>query len=96
MSRKSKKGAKRPNKGKVVSELLPFAVYIEKFEDKKKSIMSVANKLKEKYSLPEDRQPILLFDNNSDPSRNNQLPIIKQQLVKDIKKKDEIYRISLK
>ena len=51
--------------------------------------MSVANKLKEKYSLPEDRQPILLFDINSDPSKNLQLPTIKLQLVKDVKKKDE-------
>ena len=63
--------------------------YNSKERIKKKSIMSVANKLKEKYTLPEERQPILLFDINNHPSKNLETPIIKQQLIEDIRKKDE-------
>ena len=51
--------------------------------------MSVAKKLEGKYSLPEERQPILLFDINTNPSRNLQLPTIKQQLIEEVKKKDD-------
>ena len=63
--------------------------YKAKERIKKKSIMSVANKLQGKYSLPEERQPIQLFDINNNPSRIFQLPTIKQQLVENVKKKDE-------
>ena len=63
--------------------------YKAKDRIKKKSIMSVAKKLEGKYSLPEERQPILLFDINTNPSRNLQLPTIKQQLIEEVKKKDD-------
>ena len=55
---------------------------------KKKSILSIAKDLKDKYELPEDRQPIYLFDANYslDSQRNNL--IIKKSLKTNISKKN--------
>ena len=39
--------------------------------------------------MPEEREEILLFDVNNSPAKVLQPPIIKQQLVRDIGKKDE-------
>ena len=56
---------------------------------KKKSILSIANKLKENYPLPEDREPIVLFDINNNPSRTFNLPVVKTELIENLSKKDD-------
>ena len=56
---------------------------------KKKSILSLEKRLVEKYNMPEERETILLFDIKNSPAKILQPPIIKQQLVRDIGKKDE-------
>ena len=69
-----------PNR-KVVEEPRP------KQRIKKKSILSVADDLKEKYKLPKDREPIYLFDAEYNYDSQKKAPYIKKQLVKDIGKK---------
>ena len=49
----------------------------------------MANRLVEKYNMPDERETILLFDVNNSPAKCLQTPIIKQQLIRDIGKKDE-------
>ena len=56
---------------------------------KKKSVLSMANRLAEKYNMPDERETVLLFDVNNSPAKNVQTPIIKQQLIRAIGKKDE-------
>ena len=40
--------------------------------NKKKSVLSLANRLVEKYNMPEERGTNLLFDINSSPAKNIQ------------------------
>ena len=56
---------------------------------KKKSVLSLSNRLAEKYNMPDERETVLLFDVNNSPAKNIQTPIIKQQLIRAIGKKDE-------
>ena len=55
----------------------------------KGSILSIAKNLKASYALPEEREPILLFDINSSPSTSMELPTIKEQLIGNLGKKDD-------
>lgn len=54
---------------------------------KKRSILSVADDLKQKYRLPENREPISLFDHEHPPNINIISPTIKTHLIQDINKK---------
>ena len=54
----------------------------------KKSILTVADELKEKYRLPENRQPLSLFDQEHPPNIKTTTPIIKTSLIEDINKKN--------
>ena len=54
----------------------------------KKSILTVAEKLKEKYRLPENRQPLSLFDQEHPPNTKITTPIIKTSISEDINKKN--------
>ena len=54
---------------------------------KKKSILSVAENLKDKYKLPDDREQIHLFDISYNFDSQNKVPCIKKDLIHDIKKK---------
>ena len=54
---------------------------------KKKSILSVAEELKEKYEMPEEREPIYLFDSSYQYEEAKKYPIIEKQLKDNIGKK---------
>jgi len=54
---------------------------------KKKSILSVGENIKGKYQLPNERQPINLFDTNYNFDSQRKDPIIKKQLIQDVNKK---------
>ena len=45
-----------------------------------KSILSVAEELKEKYQMPEEREPIYLFDSSYQYEEAKKYPIIEKQL----------------
>ena len=55
----------------------------------KKSILSVSDKIKDNYNLPNDRESIVLFDANNNPSKKMMLPTVKDQMIKSVTKKDE-------
>ena len=54
---------------------------------KKKSIMSVAEELREKFTLPEDREPIYLFDANYNFDAQKKTPHIRKVLTDNVSKK---------
>ena len=54
----------------------------------KKSILSIADSLKDKYVLPEEREPVSLFDINHEPFVQRREPKIKQHLIENIGKKE--------
>ena len=54
----------------------------------KKSILTVADDLSEKYRLPENRQPISLFDHEHPPNIQILSPTIKIDLIQNISKKN--------
>ena len=54
---------------------------------KKKSVISIADSLKEKYQLPEEREPVSLFD-TIQPYVQRHVPVIKQQLTENVSKRD--------
>ena len=55
---------------------------------KKQSILSVAETLKQKYPLPEEREPIYLFDINDNPGKQIQKPTVHENLKVAVSKKD--------
>ena len=55
---------------------------------KKKSILAIADSLKEKYVLPEERESVSLFDINHEPFVQRWEPKIKQHLHENIGKKE--------
>ena len=55
---------------------------------KKKSILSVADGLKGKYQMPEDREPIHLFDSDYQFEQNKKYPKIETKLIEHIGKKE--------
>ena len=54
---------------------------------KKKSIMSVAEELREKYTLPEDREPIYLFDASYNFDSYKKFANIRKELIDNAKNK---------
>ena len=56
---------------------------------RKKSILSVADSLKDKYKLPENREEICLFDINDKPYTPQLIPHVKQSLIDGSGKKSE-------
>ena len=54
---------------------------------KEKSILTVATDLKEKYQMPEDREPIYLFDSNYQYEKDKKYPRIEKQLIENLGKK---------
>ena len=55
---------------------------------KKMSILSISESLKEKYPVPEERKPICIFNRNDHPNTEMKRPIIKQDLIEKVNKKD--------
>ena len=55
---------------------------------KKKSILSVAEGLKDKYHMPEDREPIHLFDSDYQYDQDKKHPKIEKHLIENIGKKE--------
>ena len=60
---------------------------------KKKSILTVADNLKDKYHLPANREPLSIFDKEHPPNIIMKTPTIKTKLIEDISKKnsDTVY-----
>ena len=73
-------GANHPNR-KIVDAPRP------KQRIKKKSILSVAEDLKEKYNMPHDREPIKLFDNSYNYDSKKKVPHVEKKLIQDFNKK---------
>ena len=82
VERMKRQDSEHPNK-KIVDKYRP----IQRIQ--KKSILSVSHKIKNNYSLPEEREPIVLFDATNNPSQQMMLPTVKEQMIKDVTKKDE-------
>ena len=81
LERYKRQSDKHPNKC-ILTEARP------KQRIKKKSILSVAEGLKDKYQMPEDREPIYLFDSEYQYDQDKKHPKVETRLIKDIGKKE--------
>ena len=82
VERMKRQESEHPNK-KIVEKYNPVQ------RIKKKSILSVSDKIKENYNMPSERTPVVLFDATNNPSNKLMLPTIKEQMIENVTKKDE-------